>query len=164
MGSRRTAVLAVVFLLSGASAARADKPVEPQAGVMLSGNVQFPRAQQMSIRTADHNGSRLTVAVAFDGKCKGGGLGEVWASNVAAKPKVRVVEGNFAATLTGTLKHLGGVDGRVGHFRWRLSGHFLQPSVVAGTLTGRVDVKVAGKTISRCRIAKPASLRLAIHS
>jgi hypothetical protein len=164
MGSRRTAVLAVVFLLSGASAARADKPVEPQAGVMMSGKVKFPRAQEMTIRTAPDNGSRLTVAMAFDGKCKGGGLDEVWASNVAAKPKVRVVEGNFAATLTGTLKRLGGVDGRVGHFRWRLSGRFREPSVVTGSVTGRLDVKVAGKTISRCRIAKPASVRLAIQS
>jgi hypothetical protein len=163
MGSRRIAVLAVAFLLSGASAARAEKAVQPQAGVMLSGKVQFPRAQQMTVRTAVDNGSQLTVAMAFDGRCRGGGLSEIWASNVTAKPTVRVVDGRFAAKLTGTVKRVGGVDGRVGHFHWRFSGRFVRPSVVAGTVTGRADVKVAGKIVSRCKIAKPASVRLAVR-
>jgi hypothetical protein len=163
MGSRRIAVLAVVLLLSGASAARADKVIVPQAGVLLSGKVKFPRAQQMSVRTAADNGARLTVAMAFDGRCRGGGLGEVWAANVPTKPTVRLVDGRFTATLTGTLKHLGGVDGRVGHFRWRLRGRFVQPTVVSATVTGRVDVKVGRKIISRCTIAKPASVRLKVH-
>src|SRR3954454_15380497 len=126
MGSRRIAGLAVVFLLSGAAAAHADE-VQPRAGVLLNGIVKFPRAQQMSLRTADDDGSRLTVAMAFDGRCKGGGLGEVWVSNVPAQPTVRAVNGRLTATLTGTVKHLGGVDGRVSQFRWRLTGRFLQP-------------------------------------
>jgi opacity protein-like surface antigen len=163
MGSRRIAALAVVSLLSGASAARAEDVVKPRAGVLLSGMVHFPRAQQMSVQTAAGNGSRLTVAMAFDGRCSGGGLAEVWAANVPAKPTVHVVDGRFSAKLTGTVKHLGGVDARVGHFHWSFSGRFVRPSVVAGTVTGRVDVKVAGKIISRCKIAKPASVRLAVR-
>jgi hypothetical protein len=163
MGSRRIAVLAVVFLLSGASAARADKVIVPKAGVLLSGKVKFPRAQQMWLRTADEDGTRLTVAMAFDGRCRGGGLGEVWAANIPGKPTVRVVDGRFTATLTGTLQHLGGVDGRVGHFHWRLRGRFVQPTVVSATVTGRADVKVGRKTVSRCKIAKPARVRLELH-
>jgi hypothetical protein len=163
MGFRRVAVLAVVFLLSGASAARAEKAVEPQAGVMLSGKVKFPRVQQMAVKTSRRSGARLTVAMAFDGRCRGGGLGEIWASNIPAKPTVRVVDGGFAATLTGTVKHLGGVDARVAHFHWTFTGRFVRPAVVSGTVSGRADVRVAGKVVSRCKIAKPASVRLAVR-
>src|SRR4051794_3887237 len=163
MGSRRIAALAVLSLLSVASAARAEDVVKPRAGVLLSGMVHFPRAQQMSVRTASENGSRLTVAMAFDGRCSGGGLGEGWASNIKAKPIVRVVDGRFAAKLTGTGKHLGGVDARVGHLHLRFTGRLLRPPVVAGTVSGRADVRVAGKIVSRCKIAKPASVRLAVR-
>src|SRR3954453_5817145 len=133
MGFRRVAVLAVVFLLSGAAAARAEETVEPQAGVMLSGKVKFPRVQHMSVKTSRRSGARLTVAMAFDGRCRGGGLGEIWASYVPAKPTVRVVDGRFAATLTGTVKRLGGVDRRVAPFHWTFTGLFVRPAVVSAT-------------------------------
>ena len=163
MGFRRVAGLAAALLLSSVSVAHADKIVEPRAGVLLTGDVQFPRAQSMSVRTDATDGSRLTVAMAFDGRCTGGGLGELWASNVVSQPTVRAAGGRFAATLTGTMKQLGGVDGRVGHFRWRFSGRFTQPDVIVATVSGSAQVTVAGKVVSRCRIAKPAPVRLTVH-
>src|SRR4051812_17972391 len=125
MAFRRTAALAGLLLLSAVPAASARTSVAPRANALLSGTIKFPRAQPMSIRT-DRHGSRLIATMGFDGRCKGGGLGEVFAANVSARPTVRVQNGRFAATLTGRVKNLGGLAGRVGAFRWRLDGHFVE--------------------------------------
>src|SRR3954466_8510884 len=112
MASSRSVVLAVPLVLAGASAASAREPVGPRAGVLLSGAIDFPRQQNMAIQTDAKDGTKLTVMMGFDGKCKGGGLGEIWSSNVPARPLVRVADGRFAATLTGTMRKLGGVENR----------------------------------------------------
>jgi hypothetical protein len=101
----------------------------------------------------------------FDGKCSGGGLGEVWGANIATKPVVKADEkGRFAATLTGTMRRLGGIDGRVGSFTWRLSGRFTAEDVAVATVTGSAKVTSGKKVISRCRIAGMPSVRLAVRS
>ena len=80
-----------------------------------------------------------------------------------AKPVVRAADGRVSATLTGSVKRLGGVNGRVGNFRWRLSGRFVEKDVFTGTVDGTADVVVNGKTVSHCRIASPSSVRLAVR-
>ena len=37
---------------------------------------------------------------------------------------MRVRDGRFSADLTGIARNLGGVKGRTGEFRWRLTGRF----------------------------------------
>src|SRR5688572_395886 len=101
MAVRRFALLSAVLALSGAGAAIAAEPVQPRAGLSLRGEIQFPRAQSMSVLTGKRDGSRLSVALGFHGKCKGGGLSELFSSNVTAKPVMRVRNGRFDATLTG---------------------------------------------------------------
>ena len=118
MASRRIAVLAALLVLSGAAPASAAEPVEPRAGVLLSGQIQFPRAQRMTIQTDAADGTKLTVGMGFDGRCKGGGLGEVWAGNVRTTSAVRARDGRISASLTGTVRNLGGVEGRTGVFKW----------------------------------------------
>jgi len=161
MVPRRIAALAVVFLLSGVSVASA---VEPQPGVLLSGKIKFKREQAMSVQTDPRDGSKLTAYLGFDGKCRGGGLSEIWASNIVTKPTVRVKDGRFSAELTGTANKIGGVEGRKGHFRWKFSGRFTARDVVTATVSGEADVRVRGKKVSTCKIASPASVRLAIRS
>jgi len=157
----RIAALAVAFLLSGVSVASA---AEPQPGVLLSGKIKFPREQAMSLQTDPGDGSKLTAYLGFDGKCRGGGLSEIWASNIVTKPTVRVKDGRFSAKLTGTANNIGGVEGRKGHFRWKFSGRFTARDVVTATVSGEADVRVRGKKVSTCKIASPASVRLAIRS
>jgi hypothetical protein len=164
MAARRVVALALVFLFSGVCAAHARDAIEPRAGVFLRGQIQYPRAQGMSVMTANEDGSKLTVAMGFDGRCTGGGLGEIWAANVATKPVVRAQNGHFAATLTGASRKFGGVKGRVANFRWRLNGRFVDDDVIAATVTGSARVTLHGKVISRCKIASPANVRLAIRS
>jgi hypothetical protein len=164
MVSRPGAALAVLFGLSGASVAAAQDEVRPRAGVVLSGQIQFPRAQQMMIQTGPADGSRLRVYMGFDGRCRGGGLAEAWAATIATTPRVRVKDGRFSARLKGRARDLGGVEGRTGTFRWRFSGRFVEPDVVRATVTGAGEVRVGGKVVSRCTIAKPASVRLAMRS
>jgi hypothetical protein len=164
MASRRIAALAVLIALSGASAASAAQDVEPLAGVMLSGRIQFPRAQEMSIQTDPRDGNRFTAYLGFDGRCRGGGLSEVWASNILARPVVRVRDGRFSRRLSGTARNLGRVEGRTGSFRWKFSGRFVARDVVAATVSGEAEVRMRGRVISRCKIAEPASVRLAIRS
>jgi hypothetical protein len=47
--------------------------VQPRAGLYLRGEIKFPRAQGMHVMTGKKDGSRLTVALGFHGKCTGGG-------------------------------------------------------------------------------------------
>jgi hypothetical protein len=164
MASRRIAVLAALLVLSGAAPAFADEPVEPRAGVQLSGQIRFPRAQRMTIQTDAADGTKLTVGMGFDGRCKGGGIGEVWAANVRTTSAVRARDGRISASLTGTVRNLGGVQGRTGVFKWRVAGRFVERDVVTAVVTGTGEVRIGGKTVSKCRIADPATVRLAIRS
>jgi hypothetical protein len=157
MASRRVVVLTSLLMLLWTATASAD---EPRPGIQLSGKIQFPRAQSMSIKTDATDGTRLTVALGFDGRCQGGGIGEAWASNIASKPVVRAADGRVSATLTGSVKRLGGVNGRVGNFRWRLTGRFTGGDVFVGTVDGTAEVSSNGKTVSHCSIARPTSVRL----
>ena len=159
--ARRFAVLSAVLVFFGAGAAVAAEPVQPRANVILSGQIKFPRAQAMYLQTGAKDGSRLTVALGFHGKCKGGGLSEVWVANVASKPALRVREGRFEGTLKGVSRNLGGVAGRTGHFQWAFKGRFTERTVAVGTVSGTAEIRVGGKVVSRCRTSKPASVRLA---
>jgi len=164
MAPRPTAVLVALLCLFVAAPALAADSVRPRAGVLLSGKIQFPREQQMSIRTGARDGSRLTVKMGFDGKCRGAGLGELWAGNVRTTPTVRARDGRIAASLSGSVKNVGGVAGRTGSFTWRLTGTFVKRDVVEATVTGTAEVRSDGKTIARCAIARPTDVRLAIRS
>ena len=161
MALRRSVALAGTLVLVSAAPALAGEPVRPQPGVLLSGTIDFPRAQRMTIETDRTDGSRLTIAMGFDGRCKGGGLGEIWAANVRATPTVRARDGRISANLRGTSRALG--QNRTGVFRWKLKGRFTARDVVVATITGSAEVRVDGRTVSRCKIARPAAVRLAIH-
>src|SRR5690349_9176703 len=106
MAVRRLTVLSAALVLSHAGAAFAADPVVPRANVILSGDIKFPRAQPMFVQTGAKDGSRLTVALGFHGRCKGGGLKELWSGNVSAKPAMRVRDGRFEGTLTGVSRNL----------------------------------------------------------
>jgi hypothetical protein len=164
MTFRLGAMCVFSFLLAGVAEAFAAGEVEPRPGVLLSGAVQFPREQAMTIESDPRDGSKLTVRMAFDGRCKGGGIGEAWASRIESRPTVRVRKGRFSADMTGTARDLGGVKGRIGQFRWRLTGRFTEGDVAVATLTGSADIVVGRKVISRCKIAAPADVRLAIRT
>ena len=159
----RTAVVALAVPLLLAGTASAAAVVEPKAGVMMRGAIQFPRQQSMSIETDARDGNKLQVRMGFDGKCKGGGLGEAWVSTILAKPTVRVRDGRFSADLTGTERDFGGVKGRRGEFRWKLAGRFTASDVVTATVSGTAQIKSGRKVISRCKIAEPASVRLTVR-
>ncbi len=133
MAARFVVVLTFLLTLVWASAAQAD---QPGRGLVLTGKIQFPRPQIMSITTDDQDSSKLTISLGFDGRCTGGGIGEAWGGNVPAKPIVRTSDGRVSATLTGSMKRLGGVNGRVGNFRWRLTGRFTDDDVFVGTVDG----------------------------
>jgi hypothetical protein len=164
MTFRLAAMFVFPFLFAGVSNASAADEIEPRPGVLLSGTIQFPRAQTMSVETDARDGSKLTVRMGFDGRCKGGGLAEAWASRVETRPFVRVRDGRFSADLTGTARNLGGVSGRTGEFTWRLTGRFSARDVATATVTGSANIRVDGRIISRCKIADPATVRLAIRS
>ena len=155
MASRRIVVLAALLVLLGAAPAYAAEPVEPRAGVLLSGQIQFPRAQRMTIQTDSPDGTKLTVGMGFDGKCKGGGLGELWAGNVRTSPDVRARDGRISANLTGTIRNLGGIDGRTGVFKWKLVGRFVERDVVSAVVTGTAEVRIDGKTVSQVQDRRP---------
>jgi hypothetical protein len=160
MASGRIVALSAVLTLLAAAPAHA---VEPRPGVLLKGEIEFPRAQSMSLRTGMTDGSKLSVSMGFDGKCSGGRLRELWASNVRATPTVRAQEGTFAASLQGTVKNVGGVRGRTGVFEWRFTGEFVKRDVVKATVTGTASVRAGRRTIARCKIAKPADVRLSVR-
>lgn len=156
------AVLAGVFAFACiAVPAHGAADVEPRAGVMLTGKIDFPRAQAMTVTTHAADGNRMTARLGFDGRCRGGGLGELWSSNVLAKPVVRVRDGRFNARLTGSISNVGGVRERTADFSWRFSGRFVSPTVVRATVSGTAIVRGReGRVVSRCKTAKPASVRL----
>src|SRR4051812_28495294 len=147
-----------------AATAVAAGNVEPKAGVQLDGSIKFPREQRMTIETDARDGTRLKVRMGFDGKCTGGGLREAWASTILAKPTVRVRGGRFSAGLTGTARNLGGVTGRTGEFTWKLTGRFVAEDVVSATVSGTAAIKKDGRVFSRCKIASPTAVRLAVRS
>src|SRR3954470_10411963 len=137
----RTVVVALVVPLLGAGSAAAAQDVEPKAGILIRGAIQFPREQSMSIKTDARDGTKLKVRMGFDGKCKGGGLQEAWVAMIAAKPTVRARDGRFSADLTGTQRDLGGTKGRTGEFTWKLSGRFTAADAVSATVSGSAEVK-----------------------
>jgi len=160
----RLAVLSAILAFSGAGPAFAADPVVPRAGIMLRGEIKFPRVQKMYLQTGTKDGSRLTAGLGFYGKCKGGGLGELWASNIGARPEVRVRGGRFESTLTGSMRNVGGVAARTAYFEWKLSGRFTERDVAVATIDGTAEVRSGGKVISRCKIAEPVSVRLTVRS
>jgi hypothetical protein len=157
MAPRRVVVLTSLLTLVWTAAAHADAP---RPGIQLSGKIQFPRPQSMAIKTDPKDGSRLTVALGFDGRCRGGGIGELWMSFVPARGSLRVKDGVFAGRLTGTSSVLRGVAGRTAAFTWRLSGRFTDAEVATATVAGSAVVRSGSRVISRCTIARPASVRL----
>jgi hypothetical protein len=150
-------------VLLPAAAASAAEDVQPRAGIMLTGAIDFPRAQEMTVRTDPRDGAKLTVALGFDGRCKGGGLAEVWASNVPVRKTVKVKHGRFLARLSATVKDFGDVPGRTAHFRWRLTGRFQAEDAATAKVTGVARVRQKGRKPTRCRIASPASVRLTVR-
>ena len=161
MTIRFVAALTSALVVAGSSAAMAADAIKPRRGVLLTGMVHFSRPQEMTLRTGRSDGSRLTVRMAFDGKCKGGGLGEAFASGVLTRQTVRVRDARFSSDLSGTVRNLGGMKGRSGEFRWHLAGHFTKRDVAVATVTGTAQIKKGKRVISRCKIAKPATVRLA---
>lgn len=145
-----------------APAAPAAQAPAPTPGTMLSGKIRFPRAEGMTLSVNAQDPSRATATLGFDGKCKGGGLGEFWSSYVPARETLRVRNGRFTARLTGVTRNVGGVTGRTGRFRWRLRGHFTGSDTATALVTGTAVLRSAGHTVSRCKIARPAVVRLAI--
>jgi hypothetical protein len=160
MPSRVIATIAASSLVVLVPAASAARGVEPRAGIMLSGPIDFPREQGMTVRTDPGDAARLTVALGFDGRCKGGGLAEVWASNIPVRKTVKVKRGRFSAHLTATVRDFGDVDGRTARFRWRLTGRFVSEDVATARVRGDARVRERGHKPARCRIASPASVRL----
>jgi hypothetical protein len=161
MKIRLATVLASVGILAGASDAVAAGAVTPRAGILLSGTIHFPRAQAMTLRTDRQDRTKLRLRLGFDGRCRGGKLAEVWAAQIAARPTARVVEGHFVAELTGTARNVGGVQGRTAQFTWQVSGRFVKRDAAVATIAGSAVIKEGDRVTSRCRIAKPASVRLA---
>jgi hypothetical protein len=145
-----------------APAAPAAQAPAPSPGTMLSGKIRFPRAEGMTLSIDAQNASRATAALGFDGKCTGGGLGEFWAAYVPAREAVRISNGRFTAHLTGVTRNVGGVAGRTGSFKWKLSGRFTGANAATATVNGTAVLRAAGHTLSRCKIANPAPVKLTI--
>jgi opacity protein-like surface antigen len=155
------AALAVPLVLA-ATASAAD--VVPKPGATLSGSIKFPRRQEMRIESDPADGSKILVRMGFDGKCKGGGIGEAWVSTLETKPTVRVRNGRFSAKVKGTEIDFGSVKGRTATFTWKLSGRFSASDSATATVSGTATITNARReVISRCAIAKPASVRLAVR-
>jgi hypothetical protein len=143
-------------------AALAAQPPTPVPGSMLSGKIRFPRAEGMTLKVDDRDVSRATATVGFDGRCKGGGLGEFWAAYIPARETLRIHNGRFTAHLTGATRDVGGVAGRTGSFRWKVSGRFTGQATATATVSGTAVLRSSGHTVSRCRIAHPATVKLAL--
>jgi opacity protein-like surface antigen len=155
--SRNLVVLAAVLVLAPPAAAAATG-VQPQRGDAVSGSIAFPRPQRMSLRVDSR--ARLVAALGFDGRCSGGGIGELWMSFVPARGTLAVKDGVFSGRLTGTSKRLGGVAGRSAAFTWIVSGRFTDHEVATATVDGSAEVRSGAHVLSRCTIAKRASVRL----
>jgi hypothetical protein len=153
------AALAVPLVLAGTASAAAD--VVPKPGIVLSGAIKFPRKQEMRIETDPADGTKLLVRMGFDGKCKGGGIGEAWVSRLETKPAVFVRNGRFSAKVKGTETDFGNIKGRTATFTWKLSGRFTAGEVATAKVSGTAAISNdRRRVISRCRIAKPISVRL----
>jgi hypothetical protein len=158
------AVVIAGFQLAAGAATAGAAGVTPRTGAQLIGSIQFPRPQGMTLQVDRVDPSRLTAALGFDGNCRGGGIGEVWVAFVKARETVRVVNGAFDARLTGSQPNLGGVAGRTGAFSWRLTGRFSDRDTATATVSGSAEVRSGGRVISRCKIAKPGTVRLIRNS
>jgi hypothetical protein len=145
-----------------APAAIAAQLPEPTLGSMLSGKIKFPRAEGMTLKVDDKDASRATATVGFDGKCKGGGLGEFWAAYIPARETLRINKGRFTAHLTGATRNVGGVSGRTGSFKWKVSGRFTGDDTATAKVNGTAVLRSGGHTISRCKIAHPATVKLTL--
>ena len=114
----------------------------------------------MTIETDPRDGSKLPVRMGFDGRCKGGGIGEAWASTLEAKPTVRVRDGRFSADAHG---HRARPRRRQGPHR-RVHVAAQRPLHRRGRRhrdrqrQRRRSATAGRKVISRCKIAKPASV------
>ena len=106
--------------------------------------------------------SRATATVGFDGRCKGGGVGEFWAKFVRARETVRIRNGRFSARLTGTTQNVGSVRGRDGTFHWRLKGRFLDRDTATATVSGKAELRMGRHVVSRCKIARAGTVRLTL--
>jgi hypothetical protein len=149
----------VRFVLALAALALALGPgVQPMAGESVSGSIAFPRAQKMAIAVGARD--RLTLQLGFDGRCKGGRLGELWMSFVPARETLRVRDGAFSGRVTGVSEGVGGHDGWTGHFTWRVSGRFAAHEVASASVSGSVIVRSGGHAVSRCDTAVAANARL----
>jgi hypothetical protein len=157
----RTILAVTALSLIPAGVARAADDVMPEPGLILTGAVKFPRTQQMRIETDRTDGSKLLLRLAFDGRCKGGGIGEAWVSTLEAKPGIRVRNGRFSGSVRGIEPSFGGVASRTADFRWKIKGRFSATDTATATISGRALIKHRGRIISRCAIAKPVTVKLA---
>src|SRR4051794_4391286 len=151
-------VLAVALSVPAASPAAAV--VEPQPGAFLSGSIKFPRKQGMTLQVDNRAGSRATVTLGFDGRCRGGGVGEFWAAFVPAHQTIRIRDGRFKAKLTGTTRDIGRIKGRTAALHWTLTGSFTAPDTATATVSGTAKLRSGGRVISRCTIAEPTTAKL----
>jgi hypothetical protein len=156
-----SSTLAALTLGLAPAAPAAQAPV-PTPGNMLTGKIKFPRAEGMTLSVNPQDPSRATATVGFDGKCTGGGFGEFWAAYVPARETLRIRNGRFTAHLSGVSRNVGGVDGRTGSFKWKLRGHFTAGDAATALVSGTAVLRSAGHTVSRCTIAEPAVVRLAV--
>jgi hypothetical protein len=154
--------LAAVGAPAQAAPAQATPTVPLVAGTVYTGEVAFPRPQRMTLQVTDAAAGRLRANMAFDGRCRGGRLSEVWAFDLPAREGVRLNGDAFSARLTTSHR---GVAGRrtVGRFTWRLTGRFTDARTVTARVSGSLAVHRAGKVIARCTIARPASVRLSVR-
>jgi hypothetical protein len=155
--SRNLLVVAALLILAPPAAAAATG-VQPRSGDAVTGTIAFPRPQQMSLRVDAR--ARLVAALGFDGRCSGGGLAELWMSFVPARGTLAVKDGVFSGRLTGTGKRLGGIASRSAAFTWIVSGRFTDHELATATVDGSAEVRSGSHVLSRCTIAKPASVRL----
>src|SRR4051794_30120331 len=154
-----TSTLAALAL-GPAPAALAAQPPVPAAGSVFTGKIEFPRAEGMTLSVDAQDPSRAKASLGFDGTCKGGGLGELWASYIPARQTLRVHKGRFTAPLTGATRNVGGVRGRTGSFKWKLTGRFTGTGTATAKVDGTAVVRSGGHVISRCKIADPATVKL----
>jgi hypothetical protein len=117
----------------------------------------------MRIETDPSDRSKFLVRMGFDGKCRGGGIQEAWVSTLEAGPTVRVRGGRFSATVKASERDFGEVKGRTARFTWKLTGRFTAEDAVTATVSGTAVIRNSRRQIiSRCEIAKPASVRLSV--
>jgi hypothetical protein len=155
--------ISAALILGLAPAAPAAQAPVPAPGKMLGGQIKFPRAQGMTLSVDAQDPSRATVALGFDGKCKGGGVGEFWAAYVPARETLRIRNGRFTAHMTGVARNVGGVTGRTGSFKWKLRGHFTASNAATALVAGTAVLRSGGHTLSRCTIGRPAAVRLTLR-